>query len=53
MAPEKAKRMLFVEFADWLLDWITFGLAFHAADLRFHNDPNNIMHDFIMALCVC
>ena len=52
MGPEKAKRMLFVEFADWLLDWITFVLAFYAADLRFHNDPNNIMRDFIMSLCV-
>ena len=52
MGPEKAKRMLFVEFADWLLDWITFVLAFYASDLRFHNDPNNIMRDFIMALCV-
>ena len=48
----KAKRMLFIEFADWALDWLTFGLAFYAADLRFHNDPDHIMRDFIMALCV-
>ena len=43
MAPEKAKCLLLTEFTDWLLDWITFGLAFYAADLRFHNDPNNII----------
>ena len=52
MEPMKAKRMLFIEFADWALDWITFALAFYAADLRFHNDPDHIMRDFIMALCV-
>ena len=52
MEPMKAKRMLFIEFADWALDWITFALAFYAADLRFHNDPDHIMRDFIMVLCV-
>ena len=52
MDETKAKRMLFIEFADWAFDWITFGLAFYAADLRFHNDPDHIMRDFIMTLCV-
>jgi len=52
MTAKRAQRLLLIEFADWLLDWITFALAFHAADLRFHNDPTNIMRDFIMALCV-
>ena len=52
MDETKAKRMLFIEFADWALDWVTFGLAFYAADLRFHNDPDHIMRDFIMTLCV-
>ena len=52
MDVSKAKRMLFIEFADWALDWVTFGLAFYAADLRFHNDPDHIMRDFIMTLCV-
>ena len=49
----EAKRMLFIEFADWALDWITFVLAFYAADLRFQNDPDHIMRDFIMVLSVC
>ena len=48
----KAKRMLFVEFADWALDWITLVLAFYAADLRFHNDPDHIMRNSITILCV-
>ena len=52
MDETKAKRMLFIEFADFALDWVTFGLAFYAADLRFHNDPDHIMRDFIMTLCV-
>ena len=52
MDQSKAKRMLFIEFADWALDWITFVLAFYAADLQFHNDPDQIMRYFIMVLCV-
>ena len=52
MDESKAERMLFIEFADFALDWVTFGLAFYAADLRFHNDPDQIMRDFIMVLCV-
>ena len=52
MNAKRAQRLLLIEFTDWLLDWITFALAFYAADLRFHNDPHNIMRDFIMALCV-
>ena len=52
MNAKRAQRLLLIEFTDWLLDWITFALAFYAADLRFHNDPTNIMRDFIMALCV-
>ena len=52
MDESKAERMLFIEFADFALDWVTFGLAFYAADLRFHNDPDHIMRDFIMTLCV-
>tara|TARA_B100000768_G_C10956310_1_gene239810 strand:- start:4 stop:492 length:489 start_codon:yes stop_codon:yes gene_type:complete len=52
MDVSKAKRMLFIEFADWALDWVTFALAFYAADLQFHNDPDQIMRDFIMVLCV-
>ena len=49
---KRAQRLLLIEFTEWLLDWITFSLAFYEADLRFLNDPNNIMRDFIMALCV-
>ena len=44
--------MLFIELADWALDWLTFGLAFFAADLQFDNDPDHVLRSFIMALCV-
>ena len=43
--------MLLIEFADWALDWVTFFLAFHEADLQFDNDPDHILRSFIMALC--
>ena len=43
--------MLFIEFCDWILDWITFTLAFHEADLRFHNDPHDILRTFLLTLC--
>ena len=52
MTARKAQRMLFIEFADWLLDWITFALAFYADDLQFHNDPDHVLRTFIMVLCV-
>ena len=51
-SPERAKRMLFIEFADWALDWLTFVLAFYAADLQFDNDPDHVLRTVIMALCV-
>ena len=44
--------MLFIEFLDWALDWITFGLAFYAADLQFHNDPDHVLRTFIFILCL-
>ena len=44
--------MLFIEFADWALDWLTFVLAFYAADLQFDNDPDHVLRTVIMALCV-
>ena len=52
MSRERAERMLFIELADWALDWLTFGLAFFAADLQFDNDPDHVLRSFIMALCV-
>ena len=52
MSEARARRMLFIEFADWGLDWITFALAFYAADLRFDNDPDHALRTFILALCV-
>lgn len=48
----RAMRMLFIEFLDWALDWITFGLAFYAADLQFHNDPDHVLRTFIFILCL-
>ena len=48
---DKAKQLLFTECADWALDWILFGLAFYAGDLRFHNDPDNTVRTFILVLC--
>ena len=46
-----AQKMLFIEFCDWILDWITFTLAFHEADLRFHNDPHDILRSLLLTLC--
>ena len=46
-----AQKMLFIEFFDWVLDWITFVLAFYEADLRFHNDPDEVLRTFLFSLC--
>ena len=48
---KKANQLLFTECADWALDWILFGLAFYEGDLRFHNDPDNVVRTFILVLC--
>lgn len=49
---QSARRILFIEFADWTLGWCVFVLAFHAADLQFDNDPDHVLRTVIMALCV-
>ena len=46
-----ARKMLIIEFIDWVLDWITFALAFYEADLQFHNDPDEILRTLLLALC--
>jgi hypothetical protein len=52
MTDEAARRGLFFEFVDLLLDWVGFVLAFYSADLKFDNDPDHVIRTFITVLCV-
>lgn len=45
-------KMLGLEFLDWLLDGMTFALAFYAGDLGFDNDPDQILRTFLLIICV-
>ena len=41
-----------LEAADVLGDWGTYLLAVYAGDLQFGNDPNNILRNLILSLCI-
>lgn len=43
---------LFTGFISMAWDWSFFALVFYVTDLQFVNDPDQIMRDFSMALCV-
>ena len=34
------------------MDWIGFGLAFYAEDIKFNNDPDDVIRTLIMVVCV-
>ena len=46
------ERALIIETTDVLFDWVTYVLAVYAGDLQFGNDPNNILRNIILVLCI-
>ena len=52
-APDASmERALIIETTDVLFDWVTYVLAVYAGDLQFGNDPNNILRNIILVLCI-
>lgn len=43
---------LFIGFISMAWDWSFFALHFYVTDVQYVNDPDQIMRDFSMALCV-